>query len=154
VDHLTRIEPILSYFKKADAHMGIVTMVIEEEGKDPEFKKVGIFTLEDIVEVILQSKIHDEKDYELKKGQRKKMREKMIMLFSNHKARHVLSSVEIQSVSDYLSSRVKIFNPKRMKKHILDQLINNSEVHELESSSVPFINTNDIKNDESSLDVG
>ena len=33
--------------------MGVVTKVVEEEGKDPVFRKVGIITLEDIVGEIL-----------------------------------------------------------------------------------------------------
>lgn len=57
IDHQTKLEPILSYFKKGDTHMGIVTMVVEVQGKDPEFKKVGIITLEDIVEEILSEEI-------------------------------------------------------------------------------------------------
>lgn len=53
IDKSTRIQPIMSYFKKGDTHMGIVTKVINREGKDPDIKKVGIITLEDIIEELL-----------------------------------------------------------------------------------------------------
>ena len=35
IDCNTKLEPILSYFKKGHSHMGIVTKVIQEENKDP-----------------------------------------------------------------------------------------------------------------------
>ena len=45
------LEPILTYFKKGHAHMGIVTSIENQDGdKDPVIKKVGIVTLEDIIE--------------------------------------------------------------------------------------------------------
>lgn len=53
IDVGTKIEPVLTYFKKNDSHMGIVTKVVEEQGKDPELKKIGIITLEDIIEELL-----------------------------------------------------------------------------------------------------
>ena len=53
IDHNTKLEPILSYFKKGANHMAVVTKVFDEPGKDPEFRKVGVISLEDIVEELL-----------------------------------------------------------------------------------------------------
>jgi Mg2+/Co2+ transporter CorB len=53
IDASTKMEPVLTYFKKNESHMGIVTKVVEEVGKDPELKKLGIITLEDIIEELL-----------------------------------------------------------------------------------------------------
>jgi len=53
IDHNTKLEPILSYFKKGENHMAVVTKVFEEPGKDPELRKIGVISLEDIVEELL-----------------------------------------------------------------------------------------------------
>ena len=98
IDYHTKLEPILSYFKKGDTHMGIITRVVQESGKDPEFKKVGIITLEDIVEELLAEEIEDERDLGSMKGERKRMKEKLFMIFSDHKAQNMLNQAELTAV--------------------------------------------------------
>jgi CBS domain containing-hemolysin-like protein len=46
---MTKLEPILAYFKKGHSHIGVVTKIISHESKDPEVTKIGIITLEDII---------------------------------------------------------------------------------------------------------
>jgi len=53
VDHLTKLEPVLSFFKRGHSQMALVTKVHIEVGKDPTLKKIGIVTLEDIIEDLL-----------------------------------------------------------------------------------------------------
>ena len=84
IDENAKIEPVLSFFKKNDSHLGIVTKVVEQPGLDPELQKIGIITLEDIIEELLQEEIEDEREVEELKGQRRRMKEKLILLFSDH----------------------------------------------------------------------
>ena len=64
IGHDITLEPILSHFNNDNSHMGIITKVIEEEGKDPIYKKIGIITREDIVEEMLMEEIEDEVEHE------------------------------------------------------------------------------------------
>ena len=55
VDCNDKLEPLLGYFKKGLTHIGIVTETQEQEGgRDPVRKIIGVVTLEDIIESIIQ----------------------------------------------------------------------------------------------------
>jgi metal transporter CNNM len=63
-----------------------------EGGRDPTKKVIGIVTLEDIIEDIIQDEIEDEWDvYGDEKNQRKAMKEKLVLLFTDHEAEKVLN---------------------------------------------------------------
>jgi|LauGreDrversion4_2_1035121.scaffolds.fasta_scaffold362633_2 CBS domain containing-hemolysin-like protein len=53
IDHKMNLEPVLAFFKRGNSHMAIVTKVVEEPGMDPRLEKIGIVTLEDIIEELL-----------------------------------------------------------------------------------------------------
>jgi metal transporter CNNM len=53
VDHQDKLLPVLTYFKKGQSHMAVVTKIITEEDKDPQYVVIGIITLEDIIEEIV-----------------------------------------------------------------------------------------------------
>ena len=84
IDQGTKLQPIMSYFKKGDTHMGIVTQVVQEDGRDPELKKIGIITLEDIIEELLSEEIEDEAETDKIKEDRKRVKDKLQLLFSDH----------------------------------------------------------------------
>lgn len=71
--------------------MAIVTRVHSEPGLDPTLKKVGIITLEDILEELLQEEIEDEREVDKLKNERAKTREKIIYAFSDRRAKVVLN---------------------------------------------------------------
>jgi len=57
VDHQDKLLPVLTYFKKGQSHMAVVSKIISEEDKDPNFEVIGIITLEDIIEEIVDQQV-------------------------------------------------------------------------------------------------
>ena len=82
--------------------MGVVTKVVEEEGKDPVFRKVGIITLEDIVGEILQHDESQDSESEELRGERKRIKEKLVMLLNDKQPGKELSEEELYAISEYL----------------------------------------------------
>lgn len=66
--------------------MGIVTKVETYEDKDPELKMIGIITLEDIIEEIVQKDEEDDDDFVQIKGEKLRLKERLVLLFSDHTA--------------------------------------------------------------------
>merc|ERR1719469_1663428 len=58
----TKLVEVLSIFKKGGTHMGLVRVPNTKETTDSYFEVVGVLTLEDVVEEILQDEIVDETD--------------------------------------------------------------------------------------------
>ncbi len=53
---------MLEWFKKGASHLAVVIKVLDEGEGDRVYEAVGILTLEDIIEEIIQSEIVDETD--------------------------------------------------------------------------------------------
>ena len=84
IDHHTKLEPLLSFFKKGQSHMAVVTRVeISHDGKDPELKMVGIITLEDIIEELVENKEDENEDFTELKGEKLRHKEKLVLIFSD-----------------------------------------------------------------------
>lgn len=58
----TKLVQCLNAFKKGGTHMGLVRKAVTTVDVDPRFEIVGVLTLEDIVEEIIQEEIVDETD--------------------------------------------------------------------------------------------
>jgi CBS domain containing-hemolysin-like protein len=58
---MTKLEPLLTFFKKGQSHLAVVTKVDQAmENKDPELKMIGIITLEDIIKELVENKEEEE----------------------------------------------------------------------------------------------
>ena len=135
-----KLEPVLAMFKKGFCHMAVVINVVEEEGKDPEYKKVGVITLEDIVEQILQEDIKDEGDLhgEIKQDA---IRNKMTMMFRDASGPKDLSEEHKIAIVEYLQKHVQAFSFSRIKRESLYRLISKATIIDVETGQEPFSQT-------------
>ncbi|XP_013064077.2 metal transporter CNNM4-like [Biomphalaria glabrata] len=62
VDHDVKLDAMLQEFLQGDSHMAIVQKLHNNEDHDPYYETMGVVTLEDVIEEILQREIIDEKD--------------------------------------------------------------------------------------------
>ena len=63
IPHNDEIEKIFGFFKKGLTHIAVVSKVFQEDlRKDPVRKVIGIITMEDIIEAIIDDEIEDEKN--------------------------------------------------------------------------------------------
>eukprot|EP00921_Rhytidocystis_pertsovi_P000558 GHVQ01001033.1.p1 GENE.GHVQ01001033.1~~GHVQ01001033.1.p1 ORF type:complete len:670 (-),score=84.04 GHVQ01001033.1:1562-3571(-) len=66
VDNDTTLLSLLTDFKKGHTHLAVVRRVVTDTEFDPYYEHVGIITLEDIIEEIIQDEIYDEAEACLK----------------------------------------------------------------------------------------
>ncbi|CDW77164.1 ancient conserved domain protein 2 [Stylonychia lemnae] len=138
IDVETKLEPVLSYFKQNNTHMGLVTTKSKEIGSELTLTNVGIVTIEDIIEEILQEEIEDERETQNLKGKRKLLKNKLIYLFTDHKAKNQLNDAEIIAICEFLQLKVDSFNSSVVDTEQLYLMIRNCDVVDIESDSNPF----------------
>ena len=83
IDQETKLEPLLTYFKKGHSHMAVVTRVEQTSvDKDPELKMIGIITLENIIEGLVENDDEGE-DVVALRGHKLRHKDKLVLLFSD-----------------------------------------------------------------------
>lgn len=87
--------------------------------------------------------IEDEAETDKIKEDRKRVKDKLYLLFSDHQAGKVLNDAELFVISEYLQKHVAPFSTSRMRKQVLNDLIYNGEVVEITSDDVPYIHNLD-----------
>lgn len=107
-----KLEPLLGFFKKGLTHIGIVTQIVDNGERDNTKKVIGIVTLEDIIEEVIQDEIEDEWDTFAGidvKNQREQMKEKLVLLFTDQHTSNNLNEQEIKACLEFMQRYVKPF---------------------------------------------
>ena len=121
---------LFNEFKTGDkGHMAIVKTINNEGQGDPYYETVGLVTLEDIIEEIVQSEIIDETDVVTDNKSRKKRkshrrRDEDFRKFFNKSQQHVSVSPQISlAVLQFLTTHIKPFYPENFSPTILQKLL-------------------------------
>lgn len=128
----TPLPNLLEAFKKGEGHLAMVKRLINtDETHDPSYELVGVVTLEDIVEEILQAEINDEFDIvtdnvnkvKIKKDQNRDATK----YFGDHEAPQTMISMQLQMVAlQWLVSNERAFRQEFLDTNVLERLIRSS----------------------------
>ncbi|KAE9415509.1 hypothetical protein Angca_006815, partial [Angiostrongylus cantonensis] len=123
----TPLRVMLEEFKKGDYHLAMVQRIVSAEDSDPTYELVGVVTLEDIVEEILQAEIVDETDAVMDNVNRTRRRgaqarDVSCLMDADEPSRVI--SVQMQLVAmQWLTTNQKAFHSDRISQSVLEKLI-------------------------------
>uniref|UniRef100_A0A0R3RRI1 CNNM transmembrane domain-containing protein n=1 Tax=Elaeophora elaphi TaxID=1147741 RepID=A0A0R3RRI1_9BILA len=136
--------PLFVYLSQGDYHLAMVQRIVESEEADPAYKLVGLVTLEDIVEEILQAEIVDETDVVMDNVHRIRRRNAQALdlaacLLEEDGPSRIIS-VQMQLVTmQWLATNQPAFNPDLISPNVLEKLIK-QHVRRVEFSHLPDMN--------------
>ncbi|XP_064600881.1 unextended protein-like [Liolophura sinensis] len=121
-----KLGSMLQDFRQGRSHMAIVQRVNNEGEGDPFYETVGLVTLEDVIEEIIQSEILDETDV-ISDNRRKvpRMLEKQDFSMFNRQDEHHLVRLSPQlalAAFQFLSTAVEPFKPDLIAERVLRKL--------------------------------
>jgi metal transporter CNNM len=96
-DNTTTCLGVLSQFRQGTTHMAMVTKIETDGERDPYLRKIGLITLEDIIEEVIGEEIEDEFEGDGKE-ERRQQKEQLLALFMNRKAHRVLHENELKAI--------------------------------------------------------
>lgn len=127
----TTLDTALNEFKTGKSHMAIVQRLIDDGDRDPYYEIIGVVTLEDVIEEIMQMEINDETDT-LTDNRRKRRRKeaqvrKDFSQFTNlgtgDSSFNVVTPQLCLAAYQYLATTVEPFSPKYLSDSILRRLL-------------------------------
>ena len=128
----TILTDMFDEFKSGEkGHMAVVQEVITEGTTDPYMETVGLITLEDIVEEIIQQEIVDETDVIIdNKTKKKRERERYkkdadfkMFLGKTHHRVQISPSMSL-AILQFLTTSVKAFSAEHVSRRIMQRLLN------------------------------
>ena len=141
----TKLNEVLMDFKSGESHMSIVCDVNNRGDGDPFYEMVGVVTMEDIIEEILQTEIVDETDVYVHmehgdKVERDSFDFARLRLLDSTMTQS-MSKSELKAVSVHLSANVKAFKDPKLTSDAMMWILNNSSVLDIK-----FDTANESKN--------
>ncbi|CAJ0602039.1 unnamed protein product [Cylicocyclus nassatus] len=125
----TPLSILLEAFKKGEGHLAMVKQLNSSEDHDPTYELVGVVTLEDIVEEILQAEINDEFDVvsdNVNKIKRKNLQQRDLSKLYDKDAPQVQISLQMQMVAlQWLVANEEAFSSTYIDSNVLERLIRN-----------------------------
>jgi len=129
VNSSEKLQDVLQSFKKGYSHIAIVQDVVSEGKTDPYYVPVGIVTLEDVLEALIQEDIQDEHDVSRLRTKNKNIEQRNCMyLFSSYYVSEVLSAEELQAVRSFLSVNIEPFKANCISRKRLKKLLRKSKL--------------------------
>lgn len=127
----TTLDIMLNEFKKGRSHMAFVRRVNNEEDGDPFYQLIGIVTLEDVIEEIIQSEIIDETDVVTDNRQKRVRKESQVKqdfsdfsrMAGGDKKGITISPQLALATYQYLSTSVDPFKTQHISEAVLKKLM-------------------------------
>ncbi|OQV20801.1 Metal transporter CNNM2 [Hypsibius exemplaris] len=127
----TTLDFMLEDFKKGRSHMAFIQQYTSEKDRDPAYETIGVVTLEDIIEEMIQAEIYDESDMS-SQDKSKKLARKDMNVFSSRPLYQSLITPQLQHAAfQFLSTTVEPFRDEMISEQILRRLIRHGEVARL-----------------------
>jgi len=129
-----KLDVMLDEFKKGRSHMAFVQIVNNEGEGDPFYETIGVVTLEDVIEEIIQSEIVDETDIVSDNRFKTKIGNKTHRDFSvftmQPDAQHYARLTPQLSLAtfQYLSTTVSSFHSEHLSENVLQKLIKQHDI--------------------------
>jgi len=139
----TILTDMFDEFKSGEkGHMAVVQEVNNEGDCDPYIEAVGLVTIEDIIEEIIQQEIIDETDVVIdNKSKKKRKRERYkkdadFKMFLGTKTHHrvIISPQMSLAILQFLTTSVRAFSPESCSRRILQKLLSMDVYRELKLS--------------------
>merc|ERR1712013_902125 len=136
----TILTEMFDEFKSGEkGHMAVVQDVNNEGDGDPYYETVGLITIEDIIEEIIQQEINDETDVVIdNKTKKKRKRERFkkdaeLKMFLGGKTHHrvIISPQMSLAIFQFLTTSIRAFSPEHCSRRILQKLLSMDVYREL-----------------------
>jgi len=133
----TTLAEVLAEFKRGQSHIAVVRRVNDEGEGDPTYENVGIVTLEDVIEEILQDEIVDETDVYVDNKSQARVRRHMLDYRKGLDFVDPTKEGENNKLIETLRTFSE-FSEESLSDNVLEKLIQQTPVLEVGSSDPPL----------------
>ncbi|KFD65443.1 hypothetical protein M514_03832 [Trichuris suis] len=131
----TPLSMMLEEFKKGHYHLALVQRIVDDGMNDPVYQVVGLITLEDIIEEIIQAEIMDEFDLMRESRRRVAKRRSIFLSEPTNQMLHpeletfATSPQMILAAYQFLTTTFEAFGADFISRRVFDRLMNQYVLH-------------------------